>query len=233
MAEAATVRCDPEQVRLAIDIGHTPDAPGAVSARGRPEHAFNVDVASAIATLLEGRSPGVASVLHAPDAAPSLSERVAAAAEHDADLFLSIHHDSLQPRFLEEWRPEGADRPLEMSRYAAGYSLFVSDDNADAPASVEFARSLAYALQEQGFGPTLHHAEPIPGENRPLVDAALGIYRFDGLYVLRNASMPAVLFEVGVIKHPEEELMLRDPRTHRQVAEAVAAALQHYCTGSF
>jgi N-acetylmuramoyl-L-alanine amidase len=43
----------------------------------------------------------------------------------------------------------------------------------------------------------LHHAEPVAGESRELIDRALGIYRYDELAVLRTATMPAVLFEAG------------------------------------
>lgn len=34
--------------------------------------------------------------------------------------------------------------------------------------------------------PSLHHAEPIHGENRELLDTTLGIYRFDDLTVLKK-----------------------------------------------
>ena len=39
--------------------------------------------------------------------------------------------------------------------------------------------------------PTFHHAEPIKGENRELVNRDLGIYRFDDLIVLKSAATPA------------------------------------------
>lgn len=221
--------CEPATLRLAIDVGHSPGAPGAISARGRPEHAFNVDVAEAIRERLVALGMEQVQVLRLPGDRPALRERAAAAAAMDAELFLSVHHDSVQPMFLERWWPPDADGPMDMSRHAAGYSLFVSQQNVDPAASTRFARQVALALQERGFERTLHHAEPIPGESRQLLDPALGIYRFDELYVLRRTVMPAVLFEVGVIKHPEEEEMLLQPATHAKVADAVAVAVQNYC----
>ena len=56
--------------------------------------------------------------------------------------------------------------------------------------------------------PSLHHAEPIEGENREVIDRLNGVYRFDDLVVLRSAAMPAVLLEAGIIKHREEELIV-------------------------
>lgn len=45
---------------------------------------------------------------------------------------------------------------------------------------------------------------------------------FDNLIVRYRTSLPAVLFEVGVIKHREEELALRDPERVERMADAIA-----------
>ena len=42
-------------------------------------------------------------------------------------------------------------------------------------------------LRDACLVPTLHHAEKIPGESRELLDAQLGIYRFDDLAALKSA----------------------------------------------
>ncbi|MTD33859.1 N-acetylmuramoyl-L-alanine amidase [Paludibacterium denitrificans] len=62
-------------------------------------------------------------------------------------------------------------------------------------------------------------------ENRPLADAALGVYWFDDLVVLRTARQP-VLVEHGVIVNAQEEKRLADPAVERKLAEAVADGIQ-------
>ena len=62
-----------------------------------------------------------------------------------------------------------------------------------------------------GEKPSLYHAEPIAGENRPLLDRRLGVHRFDGLAVLKTATMPAVLVEAGVIVNPTTRHGWRGP----------------------
>jgi N-acetylmuramoyl-L-alanine amidase len=106
-----------------------------------------------------------------------------------------------------------------------GFSVFYSGSGARPQESLRLALRLADALLGLGLAPTLHHAEPIEGEGRPLVDARRGVYRYDALAVLRRAEMPAVLVECGVLVNRDEELALRDPGHQERVARALAAAL--------
>ena len=46
--------------------------------------------------------------------------------------------------------------------------------------------------------------------------------------VLRQGAIPAVLAELAFISNPAEEGILRDPRTHERVAQAIAAAIRAF-----
>jgi N-acetylmuramoyl-L-alanine amidase len=63
------------------------------------------------------------------------------------------------------------------------------------------------------------------GENRPLLNEQLGIHKFDGLAVLRLASTPAVLIEVGVIVNPVEEHNLLRQSVQVAIATAIASGI--------
>jgi len=211
---------------VALDIGHSLSRPGAISARGRPEFAFNRELASRLRDALV--AGGFQAVLINPDGADlGLAERGRVAAAGGAQLLLSIHHDSVQPHYLSRWMVDGQTR--RYSDRFRGYSVFVSRENPAPDASERFARLLGAHLLAAGFTPTLHHAEPIPGENRPLLDEATGVYRFDELGVLRRAPMPAVLLEAGVIVHREEERKLRDPAYRDRLVAAIVAAIMAFC----
>jgi len=215
-----------ENFPVALDIGHSLARPGATSARGRPEFAFNRDLVIRLAdALADSGLPAV--LVNAEGADLGLAERGQRAAAEGAAVLLSVHHDSVQPRYLAAWTPEGI--PRHHSEHARGFSLFVSRENPHPGASERLARLLGAHLGAAGFTPSLHHAEPIPGEGRTLLDAAGGVYRFDGLGVLRHAPMPAVLLEAGVIVHREEEQQLRDPEYQVRMAGAIVAALLEYC----
>ena len=44
----APAKCDPAAFRVVVDVGHTAEVPGAISARGVPEYAFNLRLAQTI-----------------------------------------------------------------------------------------------------------------------------------------------------------------------------------------
>jgi N-acetylmuramoyl-L-alanine amidase len=215
---------------LAIDIGHTPGKPGAISARGQPEYGFNQAMATHLLARIRKTDRLHAFIINPGGAEISLNARSRAAAAAGADLLLSIHHDSLQPHYLQTWQYQGLSH--RYSDRFQGYSLFLSHKNPRFKQGLRFATLLGTQLLDAGLRPTLHHAEAIKGENRPLLDRRRGIYRFDNLVVLKKSTMPAVLLECGVILNRAEEAQVNTPAYREQVADALIAALEQYIDGA-
>ncbi len=227
LGHCASKPCDPAKLVIAVDAGHGPKRSGAQSARGVPEYAFNLAMAKRIVDELRQRGFAEASLIEEDGKDLSLAERPARANARGADVFLSVHHDSVQSQYLEKWEFQG-----KTSKYAdrfSGHSLFVSRKNARFEDSFDLAERMGQALRDQGLSPTLHHAEKIKGENRELLDKENGVYRYDGLRVLYDARMPAVLLECGIIVNRDEETALTDPERRSRIACAVADAITAYC----
>jgi N-acetylmuramoyl-L-alanine amidase len=230
LAAVALAACSPAravsagaQPLVLLDPGHGPAHPGAVSVRGTEEVGYNDAFAALLAPKLQAAGFRVA-LTRRPGEEPPLVERARQARERGAWLLLSLHHDSAQPQFLERVELDG--RPaFRTVRAIRGYSLFVSGRNARYAASLRAAEALGRRILALGRPPTLHHAEPIPGEGRPLLDAGLGIYRFDDLKVLRLAPCPAVLLELGVLPDEADEAYVADPARQEALAGAVVRAL--------
>src|SRR5262245_47005776 len=93
-AEPRPAACARAAFRVVIDVGHTAQVPGAISARGVPEFVFNFSLAERIVQQLvaAGFRRSMLLVTEGP-ARKSLVERVERANALAADLFLSIHHD--------------------------------------------------------------------------------------------------------------------------------------------
>lgn len=211
---------------IAIDVGHYLKEPGAISARGVPEFNYNLQLAHEIEIAL--KHAGHRTLLIGADGlSEDLSRRAPRAS--GMDLFISVHHDSTQERFLSPWEYEGVERPY--SDRFAGFSLFVSRNNGHLGRSLRCASAIGAALRQAGFSPSRYHADPVLGENRPFADEANGVHYFDNLAVLRTASIPAVLFEAGVIVNRDEELRMRDPATRQRVAAGITTAVGN-CLGN-
>jgi N-acetylmuramoyl-L-alanine amidase len=226
---APAFACDRGDFVVAIDPGHTRANPCATSARGVPEVQFNEALARAILDELRRTGFGRAFLTVEDQAEIALSERADRANEAGARLFLSIHHDSVQPQYLSTWGHAGGAHLY--SDVFSGYSLFVSAKNADEKGSFRMAELLGSEFRQRCLHPTLHHAEKISGESRDLIDRWRGIYRFDDLVVLKTTRMPAVLMEAGIIVNRQDELELGRPTFRRLLAAAVGTAVAHFCAG--
>ncbi len=156
-----------------------------------------------------------------------MRQRAVEIARIKTGILLSIHHDSAQLRYFSTWTYKGRKR--RYSDKFRGHSLFISSRAANYGRSRALGRALGKALRNAGLTPTLHHAEPIKGENRPLLDPRLGLYNYVGLRVLRAAKVPAVLIEAGVIVNRQRELILGTEEFMNTFTSAVVAGLKNFC----
>jgi N-acetylmuramoyl-L-alanine amidase len=199
---------------ILIDPGHSPQSPGTISCSGKTEYIYNVDLAKTVASYLISKQIPV-TLTHGEKEEMPLLERTGNSSGFD--LLLSLHHDSVQPRFLN--RRSG--KHGYCSEKAKGFSIFVSRKNPYYEKSVLYANALGAALLIRGLVPTLHHAEPIAGENRELLASDKGIYIFDDLTILKDAKAPALLLEAAVIVHPDDSVLAETDRYRLTIAEAV------------
>jgi len=221
--------CLRAKFRVVVDVGHTADLPGAMSARGVPEYAFNLQLGEDVRQALT--DAGFAqTVLLVTATTPwrGLVERTARANAIHADLFISIHHDSVPDGLLQTWQYEDQDH--QFNDDYPGYALFISNDNADPAGSLRFGGFLGKQLQARGLHYTPHYTLALMGHRRrQLVDAVAGVYRYDQLIVLRDTRMAALLLEAGSIVNRAEELELGTAERRALTSAAVVAAVDEFC----
>ena len=224
--EPQSSKCDRSQFRVILDVGHSAEALGAISARNVPEYYFNYRLAAQMERSLieDGFDKTVLLVTRGP-ARPSLLDRVARASRLSANLLVSIHHDSVPDKLLESWEFEGKES--HFSDRFKGHSIFVSYENPHRKASLLFGRLLG---KEGGLQYARQYTQPIMGRyRRKLLDPDVGVYRYDQLIVLRETRMPAVLLEAGSIINREEELQMNSAERLDLISASLTTAVEMFC----
>jgi N-acetylmuramoyl-L-alanine amidase len=200
---------------VAIDVGHGLKDSGATSARGGSEFSFNRTFAGVLAETLLARDVQVRPINFTGNIG-SLAERPAQAV--GSDFFIAIHHDSISTSYLQFWDWDGSE--MSYTDRKRGFGLFVSAQNPDPVTSLRCASTMGAMLRRAGFVPTPWH-----GRKHRAADAENGVWYYDNLVVLYRTTLPAVLFEAGVIKHRDEELELLDPQRQARMADALATGI--------
>jgi N-acetylmuramoyl-L-alanine amidase len=220
---------------VVLDPGHGGKFPhdGAHGRRGLIEKNIALAVANKTKELLEAAGATVV-LTREGDVDVPLAERVRIANEAGADLFLSIHCNSMETR-EDRLTSKGVE------------TYFLSPDPTDAE-----ARMLA---QLENGGPD---AVPLPKPSSPvegiLNDLALGQARNDSaalaafiqrsmihntraqsrgvrqapFLVLSGTKMPSALVEIGFISHPGEGRKLNNEKYQQRVSEALTEGVRDF-----
>lgn len=226
-------RPDARDLVIAIDAGHGGDDPGAIGKNGTREK----DVTLAIARALEQRvdaEPGMKAVLTRDgDYFVPLRDRMRRARAHEADLFVSIHADSIRDRSVDgssvyilsqHGASTEAARWLAERQNAADLIGGVSLENkGDMLASVLLDLSQTASLTESHTAAehVLRQLNEVGEVRKPLVQQA-------GFMVLKSPDIPSMLIETAYISNPAEELRLRSVAHQAKLAAAIHQGLRAY-----
>ena len=196
---------------IVIDPGHGGENAGTKSVLGNHyEKEFTLDWALRLRALLIANNCKVF-LTRANDSDLALSNRVAFAEQHKADLFLSLHFNSAAPNEVEAGLETYCLTPAGMpSTLTRG---FPDDLHQSFPNNAFDAQNLGFALR-------VHRALLQVNGHR---DRGVRRARFPG--VLRGQQRPAILVEAGYLSNPQEARQIEDPGYRQKLAEAVVKAL--------
>jgi len=218
---------------IAIDAGHGGEDPGAIGMKGTREK----DVTLAIARALEQRvdaEPGMRAVLTRDgDYFVPLRDRMRRARAHQADLFVSIHADSIRDRSVDgssvyilsqHGATTEAARWLAERQNAADLIGGVSLENkGDMLASVllDLSQTASLTASHTAAEHVLHELNLVGEVRKPLVQQA-------GFMVLKSPDIPSMLIETAYISNPGEEMRLRSVEHQAKLAAAIHQGLRAY-----
>lgn len=218
---------------IAIDAGHGGDDPGAIGKNGTREK----DVTLAIARVLEQRvdaEPGMKAVLTRDgDYFVPLRDRMRRARARQADLFVSIHADSIRDRSVDgssvyilsqHGATTEAARWLAERQNAADLIGGVSLENkGDMLASVllDLSQTASLTASHTAAEHVLRQLNLVGEVRKPLVQQA-------GFMVLKSPDIPSMLIETAYISNPGEEIRLRNVAHQAKLAAAIHQGIREY-----
>jgi len=218
---------------IAIDAGHGGEDPGAIGKCGTEEKNVTLAIARLLARQLDDE-PGMRAVLTRDgDYFVPLRDRMMRARAKQADLFVSIHADSVRDRSVDgssvyilsqRGATDEAARWLAERENAADLIGGVSlDDKGDVLASVllDLSQSAALSASESAAEHVLHQLIRVGEIRKPEVQQA----RF---VVLKSPDIPSMLIETAYISNPVEELRLRSTAHQARLATAIHQGLRAY-----
>lgn len=227
---------------VAIDAGHGGRDPGAVSKDHKTyEKTLTLDIARRLSSKITESCPDIKVIQTRPtDYYVELLDRANAANKADADLFISIHinsvastsangcsvhilgqsqkHDLLAYN-MEVCRRENSVILLEED-YTTKYQGFDPSD----PESFIFMSLMQNAHLEQSMTFAQMIAEKL--QTGP-IPKSRGVWQ-DPLYLLWKTSMPAVLVELGFISNSSDLETLKNPEKREELAQKLFEAFQDY-----
>lgn len=214
--------------RIVIDPGHGGDQPGAISNTGLFEKDVTLDIALRLRELMKQSSYEVL-LTRETDQTVTLANRVKFANSSKADLFVSIHINSLQPHSI---------RPLET------YYVGATDDSRVLQLAAVENRQSGYSLSDyrqllekvyldtrrnesREFAKTVDSElyRSLKSVNPKLDDRGVKMAPFA---VLLGTQMPAVLAEVSSLSNEDDDRSLKDCQYKERIAVALFKAITAY-----
>jgi N-acetylmuramoyl-L-alanine amidase len=232
---AAAASSDDGLFVVAIDPGHGGiDAGATGSATKTAEKEITLAFAKTLAEQLK-RTPGVEVFLtRDDDRFLTLSERVTLARQAKADLFVSLHADTLSQKDIRgatvyTLSDRASDRMAEklaarenLSDELAGISL------KDEPPEVADILLDLTRRETQAFSIAL--AQNVIDSFEGQVGLINNAHRYAGFQVLRAPDIPSVLLELGFLSNPEDEKLLLDQNWREKVSRLLVESIERYKT---
>jgi N-acetylmuramoyl-L-alanine amidase len=224
---------DARDLIIAIDAGHGGEDPGAIGKYGTREKDVVLAIARELALKVDAEAGMKAFLTRSGDYFIPLPDRMRRARAQQADLFVSIHADSIRDRSIDgssvyilsqRGATDEASRWLAERENASDLIGGVSlDDKDDVLASVLLDLSQSAALNASQVAATsvLRELAQAGEVRKHQVQQARFI-------VLKAPDIPSMLVETAYISNPQEEQRLRTHAHQARLAAAIHQGVHDY-----
>jgi len=217
---------------VVLDPGHGGVDPGAEGRTGVYEKYLTLSMATELKRQLDATGRYQVVLTRDKDIFIPLRERIAIARAAGADLFISLHADTIDNSHIRGLSVYTLSETASDKEAAA---LAASENKADVIAGVnlsnespEVTNILIDLAQRETMNRSANFAEYAVGELSHDAKLLGKTHRFAGFAVLKAPDVPSVLVELGYLSHPEEERQLREPAYRIKVAGALVKSIDRF-----
>ncbi len=217
---------------LVIDPGHGGIDGGASGVHGLIEKEITLQFAKELQAHLEKSSSIKVFLTRTDDRFIALDERVKIARQLNADLFVSVHADTIADKSLR-----GATVYTLSDKASDEVSRAVAQQEnlSDAIGGVEVAvedQTVADILIDLTRRETMQHSVGFARSTVEALQKRTNVihnpHRSAGFRVLRAADIPSVLVELGYLSNPEDEKQIKDASWRQGIVEELALAIERH-----
>lgn len=158
-----------------------------------------------------------------------LDERVQIGRQSEADLFISIHADTIRYHYI---RGATVYTLSEKASDDIAADVAESENLSDSIAGIELpeestevADILMDLVRRETQTFSVRFARTLVGELSEQVELIKNPHRYAGFRVLTAQDMPSVLVEIGYLSNSKDEKLMRDPAWREKAAESIVSAV--------
>jgi N-acetylmuramoyl-L-alanine amidase len=218
-------------VIIAVDAGHGGVDPGAIGHGGTREKDVTLAIARALAERIDAE-PGMRSVLtRNRDEFLELRDRIQRAHAAHADMFVSIHADSIADRsisgssvYILSVRGASSEAARELAEGQNAADLMggaLPDGGVAAPVVLDL-------VQQESIGLSATAAERVVAALENVGEVRKAQVQRAGFVVLKSPAIPSMLIETAYISNPAEERRLKNAEAQSLLAEAICGGVRSY-----
>ncbi len=217
---------------IVLDPGHGGADPGAISVSGTYEKHITLSAAREFRQMLERTGRYRVLLARERDTLIPLRDRVTFAREAGADLFISLHADSITTPSL---RGLSVYTLSEKASDREAAELADSENKADLIAGVDLSKEtpevsniLIDLAQRETMNESARFAAFLVGELGQETELLRNSHRFAGFRVLKGPDVPSVLLEMGFLSNREDERALLRKTYRAKLGEAMVRAIDRF-----
>lgn len=226
---------DDSRPLVVIDAGHGGVDPGAIAPdTGLREKDVTLKIAKAIRDELVASGRVRVALTRDDDRFLVLQERYGIARKLKADLFISIHCDSVGGGPDSTGTASGATvyTLSEVASDKESARLAARENKADiiqgvnlAATSADISSILIDLTRRETMNSSANFARLLGREAAPLMPIKPNFHRMASLMVLKAPDLPSILFETGYISNPRDAAFIDSPDGRAAIAESIRRAV--------